>query len=123
MDDLHREVEQKLSSLLGGRLLDAVANTGAAGLCWDVSKELVERLGRGRLLYLDFPTRTARLADLISGYRRLDEYAPWPAWAEDYISNDMHDLGHCVAVVDGYVVDLTAKQFGGHLPFPMVVSL
>ena len=120
MDDLLRAVHAQLDKLLDGHLCDLVADNGAAGLCWDVSHELVTRLGRGHLLYLDFDNGCAHPAD---ERRRLGRCSPFPEWARQYISDDMHDYGHCVAVIDGYVVDLTAKQFGDHLPFPMVVPL
>jgi hypothetical protein len=77
---------------------------------------LIERLGRGDVLYMHF------------GYRECDierggygESQPWPEWANVYGVTDP-DQAHVVAVIDGVIVDLTARQFRRDLPFPMFVD-
>ena len=91
--------------------VDINHDTGGLALCDHASEELVEFL-RGR----DIVARTQWM-DLVEMFD--NELTPHP----DYPMG--HALGepgseHCVVVVAGYVVDLTARQYSEELPFPFV---
>jgi PAS domain-containing protein len=115
-------VEPHLDRIFDGGLRALVEDDDAcAGFCRNASRELVERVGRGDLLYLDFVYGYCRP----DGARGMVEDAdPLPTWTRCYQwGHPEHDSGHVVAVIDGVIVDLTARQFRRDLPFPMFVDV
>lgn len=120
---LLREVRSHLPGIFDGDLCAVVADTGGAGLCRHASSELVERMGRGRLVYFDFELDLAGCDDDDLWYH--GQRWPIPRWTRRYwrALDDIADTGHVVAEVDGWYVDLTAQQFRRRLPFPMLVPV
>ena len=115
------EVRRYLPGIFDGDLCAVVADTGGAGLCRAASQELIERMGRGRTIYLDFiGGEVGPDAAFLFGRQR-----PLPKWTRCYWRgmDDIADYGHVVAEIDGYYVDLTAQQFRRRLPFPMLVPV
>lgn len=112
-------VEPHLDHIFDGGLRDVVGDTGGAGLCRHASRELIKRVGRGRLLYIDFRERYVQW----EGPRRgcVGPRQPVPGWVGQYRRSHSSDACHVVAVIDGVIVDLTARQFRADLPFPMFV--
>lgn len=115
------EVRRYLPGIFDGDLCAVVADTGGAGLCRDASEELVERMGRGRTVFFDFEQNE------MGDDRRWYEcwHHPLPLWTRRYwrAFDDISDVAHVVAEIDGYYVDLTAQQFRRRLPFPMLVPV
>lgn len=121
-DRVLRRVRRVLPGLLDGGLLDVVADTGGAGLCRDASADLVAAVGRGRLVYFDFETNYA--SEERDG-RDVGPMFPLPRWTRRYwrAFDAIADSGHVVAEIDGFYVDVTARQFRRRLPFPMIVPV
>ena len=115
------EVRSYLPGIFDGDLCAVVADTGGAGRCRAASQELVERMGRGRTIFLDF--EMDELGDDRLWYEC--RHYPLPRWTRCYwrAFDDIADTGHVVAEIDGYYVDLTAQQFRRRLPFPMLVPV
>lgn len=85
---------------------DDAANFGA-GLCADASRDLVNACG-GCVAWLADDS-----AQEMAGYH-LALVCPHPGYPEHATD------GHAVALFGRWVVDLTARQFGAHLPFPWI---
>lgn len=122
LDKVRALVEPHLDHIFDGGLRGLVEDTGGAGLCREASEELIARVGRGHVLYLDFEDRYSEMHG--PGCGLMGRWAPLPAWASVYDPEhpDCPDSAHVVAVIDGIVVDLTARQFRADLPFPMLLG-
>ena len=98
-EEVRERVEEVRASLLDGALDDVVEDTGGLGLCAFVSEELVSALFdlEGCLVY-----------------------AP-PAWSVPHYNGKLAGP-HWVALFDGWVVDLTARQWDATLPYPHIFA-
>ncbi len=94
-----------------GRLFDIVDDTGGLGLCKDATVDLLAALDLGPWysIWIDINSVTVVAS---SDKSLLSAEVP-----SDYPK--VEGCGeHCIAVVDGWAVDITARQFDDELPFP-----
>lgn len=130
IDAVRAIVEPHIDHIFRGGLRAVVEDTGGAGLCKDASLALIRRVGRGHLLYLDLDFHYCARARL-TVRKTVGPTRPLPGWARRYREGAGPDDakpgqaigGHVVAVIDGVIVDLTARQFRADLPFPMYVEV
>lgn len=120
---LVNEVEAAIDRILNGSLRDLVEDTGAMGFCHDASIELGHRLRRGRIRVMNLKDFTTRIQTKY--IRRRDWYKVEesldPALYHMMLSYGKTDEWHAVLDCGFYLIDLTAKQFSGELPFPYII--
>jgi hypothetical protein len=97
-----------------GSFFEVIGDTGGHGLCDCAVLELIELLGRGELVWLSLDPEYRA----VMHPRRLECQIP-----SDYPTHYVEDpdevcQDHAVAYVDGWLIDLTARQFDPKFHFP-----
>lgn len=115
-EGLCRFVEELIPKLSEGALPDVISDTGGAGLCHEYSRELQVWIG-GEILWLDLLLR--RTAFPAGG--RDGSCIPAGYYLDEELLKLCRD--HAVLLIDGLVVDLTARQYNDELPFPYIWPL
>ena len=119
MSSLKTEIEAVIPKILDGSMQDhADSATGGLGLCVEATNSLIQHLGRGEVVWLDLGGSTISTGDVLSEWRPTklpDEYPK--------LERTNRYREHCVALVDGWIVDLTVRQYNPDAPFPFIWEL
>lgn len=95
-------VERFLSSFPEWREISEDESSYGDGLCLHASDDLVNHVGAGEVAWIISAATTSTTRTVLP-----DERYPMDVYT-----------GHAVALIDGWAVDLTARQFAPELPFP-----
>lgn len=115
--DIARLADEMRPFILEGALDDVVEGMGGAGLCEDVSHEIVgwlEMKGvRAEPVWFCLHARVRKHGESTAAFRHLpDEYPLAGALDQD----------HCVVIIeDTWLLDMTARQFCEDMPYPLIL--
>lgn len=122
MTDLLRYIASIIPLLQEGNLQSIVAQNGGAGLCGDVSEGLKKYFPNGEVYNIEFPTadRPLQVKNEAGEIQPLERFLPLiKIYKRKGGSNNHYVFVWC----NTYVIDLTGRQFGTHVPFPLIKVL
>ena len=111
-DEVEALVRGAFPQILDGTLVDVVNDWGGYGMCTYATRDLIKALG---LNYLESHVWLC-LEVRYGGPPRPGRFRIPDAYPQ--VEAPMGE--HCIALIDGWVVDLTAQQYDESLPFPYI---